>query len=156
MDTETVQTLAQRMVDAFESKTRATGETFYSLREGTDREWMSDVVHAAHGEMFPDDFKYATVLAVCEALADGTDLAGDDFHEWCDSQVDIYDRERADWLASAPGTRAAYVDEARFEFGGGETPLLDQLGRGQYMEIAEIAQSVVDSLTDLVAFRLPA
>jgi hypothetical protein len=76
-------TIAQKILDQFEQRTRSGEDTYWSLKKDAP-EWMTEFVHEAHGDMFPDDHRYEFIRDALEASArivadvqeiDGTDSA---------------------------------------------------------------------------------
>jgi hypothetical protein len=114
---------------------------------------MTDVIHEAHGDMLPDDWKYEHVYHIASRIADmeneTADAIRDNEHEICDSLVDVYNSNLLAWVGSNL-TRAAFVDEAISEMGwpkdGG---LFTALQWGQYEELRGIYSSLVNSLEKL-------
>lgn len=144
----TIHTLAREMADAFETRTRpSSGDDLDTLRDGSP-EWMRDVCRAAHGDMFPDDWRYRMIRAAVEWLAD-EDNDPDESAEFADDFVPIYNGERIDWLASHVD-RIGYVDEAREEFGASDLGVMGDIGWGIYMEASEVYGLVVGALASLV------
>jgi len=81
----------------------------------------------------PDDWTFEEIYYVLHHIADGNDL--DEYPE-----ADIYNSDRLRWLASCPYA-VEYVDDARREFGHGES-VLDDIGHGQYLARRTIADAV--------------
>ena len=140
----TLEELAKEAAGYFTTKERG-DETIIVTRDGSP-DWIRDVIYAAHGDGFlPDDWRYATISAAVDHLADGGDP--DDGHEFADQNVDVYTGARLAWLSSNLN-RAGYVDEAREELGGDDLGVIEQIGLGQYQESLEVFGSVVESLRD--------
>lgn len=120
----------------FETATRGDdGATFVRVKDGAP-DWVTDLVHEAHGEMLPDDWRYQLAADAAEAIADGTDDPG----EFADGHVDVYTFDRFAWLSSHLA-RQGYVDTAAEEFGlpaDGDFSVVDAIGRGQYVEAGEV------------------
>lgn len=142
----TLQQLASQLFDAFEIRTRDNGDQFVALRDGSP-EWMREACHAAHGDMLPDDWRYAAIRDAAAALAGGADP--DDGHEFADNAVEPYNADRIRWLASHL-FRVDYCDEAAEEYGG-EGGMIDRIGWGQYREASEVWALLVEALRDLEA-----
>ena len=136
------QTQAAAMFDAFERRTRDNGEAFYAFREGSP-DWMSDVAHAAHGDLMPDDWRYGFIRQLCSAIADSDDL-DDARGEIVDGCVDVYTAQLTAWLASNVA-RLGYCDAAAEELGKPDT-LCDWLKIGQYAEIDETFGQLIEAL----------
>lgn len=155
-DTDTtVHTLAAEAASWFETATRTDDSRYVRIKDGAP-EWVTDLAHEAHGDMFPDDWRYKATRAALDAIDEaGEDADLDDLSfEYADGEVDVYTGARLDWLASHL-SRPGYVDEAIEEMGGGRTsdgefgrgggePLgvVDMIGQGQYREAHEVFSSV--------------
>jgi hypothetical protein len=152
-DEVSVQSLAAEAYACFEVARRATGDTATGPREDGERywrckdgtpDWVRDLVHAAHGGMSPDDWRYAAIGTALESLADGMDP--EEGHDFADGYVDVYNHERLNWLASH-SYRPGYVDDACEQFGTADgARIMDRIGLGQYFEACEVFSSVVRSL----------
>ncbi len=144
MTATTVQDLARIALEFFETRTRDSGETFETTRDDAP-DWIVDMIRDAHGDFLPEDWRYSTIRAALDFIADNPD-AEDYAGEFADEAVDVYSHARLRWLASNL-TRASYVDDACEEFGddrrGG---ILADIALGQYMEASEIYGSVWASL----------
>ena len=93
-------------------------------------DWLTDLCREAHGDMFPDDWRYEFIE---DAL---TDLENDD-----DEAPDLdtlypYTADRMNWLASNLN-RPGYCDEAAEEFGIESEKVLDLIAWGMTQEIRE-------------------
>ena len=137
----TTQTLATAMSEAFERGERPNGDTFRKLRSGSP-EWMTDIAHGAHGDMMPDDWRYACIEAACDWIAENGEDA--DVYEFADGQVDAYNGRLAAWLGSH-SSRAGYCDEARDVFGPADG-IMEAIQHGQYMEALEVFGAVLEGL----------
>lgn len=147
--TQTISDLAGEAYSYFERAERTDGDHYTRTKDGTP-EWVRDLVHDAHGGLFlPDDWRYDAIWNALGAIHDSGAEDADDLddlaHEWADGEVDVYNAARTEWLASSLD-RAAYVDEAREQFGTEGADLFDQLGSGQYVELTEVFGSVRQSL----------
>ena len=149
----TLATLAGETYAQRERITRNDGSVCETLKDGAP-EWMTDVFHAAHGDMLPDDWRYACAFAACSEIADvdldDADDAGDAGHEFADSYVDTYTAARLQWLASNLN-RLAYCDEACEEgLCAADADIADRIGAGQYVEALEVFNAVVGALAERV------
>lgn len=146
----TIQELAGAAYGQFETRQRG-DDTIITLRDDAP-DWLGELVHDAHGDMLPDDWRYATIRAalgfIHDATTDGEDIH-DATHEFADGNVDIYNGQRTAWLASNLN-RAAYCDDALDEFGigDGSRGVFDLIGLGQYQESLEVFGSVAHSLQE--------
>lgn len=142
----TVQELASEAASWFERARRATGDTetgpredgeqFTRCREGRP-EWIAEMVQDVHGEMFPDDWKYACIWAALDAISESSDP--DDYRaEFADDYVDVYTRQLMEWLESH-SSRIGYCDEAAEEFGAiSDDGIVKRMQLGQYAEAEEV------------------
>ncbi len=144
----TVHTLATEAASWFETATRTggDGETFTRCKDRAP-DWVTDLVHDAHGDFLPDDWRYQTISAALDAIEDaGEDADLDDLaSEFADGHVDVYTAARFTWLSSSLN-RQGYVDEACEEFGfqfDSGHGIADAVGLGQYREAEEVFQAVV-------------
>ena len=147
--TASVQTLASEAAACFETATRGdTGrdeDRYTRVRDGAP-EWVTELVYAAHGDFFPDDWRYDAIRSALSAIHDD-DLSEDDAGEWADTNVDAYTGARLAWLASNLN-RAFYCDDAVEELGSPETGIIDRIGLGQYAESEEVFQLVYRALEE--------
>lgn len=140
----TIKALAGELYRAFQTKTRDNGDTFYCLKDGSP-EWMTDAIHAAHGDMLPDDWRYSAIHDAASIIEDADDMdrAGDEFAD----DVDVYNGRLLSWAASH-GSRMAYCDDAMEEFGKPES-LAQLLMWGQYAERREVFDQLLAALAEL-------
>lgn len=136
----TVQTLAYDLSQALVDATRDSGARYVKLQDGSP-EWMTDAIHAAHGDMMPDDWRYRAIRDVAGFIAeidDGEYVREDHVHECCDQLVDVYNADLTAWLASSLN-RLGYcdqaVDDGLVEMDAG---MSKRLQIGQYVEYQEI------------------
>jgi hypothetical protein len=131
---------------AFTAGERATdydpGTKIRILRDGSP-EWMTDLIHEAHGDMMPDDMRYRMIEEVVDALiergCDSEEEANDARGEIADELVDVYNSARLRWLGSHH-SRADYCDQAQSDgLCSADASMFDRIGVGQYMEYDEIA-----------------
>jgi hypothetical protein len=128
----------------FETATREDGSRFVRTKDGAP-EWVKDLVHEAHGDFLPDDWRYNVIQDALLWIADSDDPE-DSAGEFADGAVDVYTGARLAWLASNL-TRPGYVDEAREEFGADtDSDITEQIGLGQYMEASEVYGLVLQAL----------
>jgi hypothetical protein len=147
-----VEAKAQEAYDCFETATRPgnDGERFDRVKDGSP-EWVTELVHAAHGDFLPDDWRYACIRAALEFIAD-SDEPEDGAGEFADGHVDVYNAARVAWLGSSIH-RGAYCDEALAELGpvDADSGVYGLVGLGQYMEASEVYALVVEALEDVDA-----
>ena len=148
---ETAQEAAKVAYSWFETAYRVEGDsdTRYTRCKDGAPEWVRDLVQSAHGDFFPDDWRYDCIQAACEFIADNEDYE-DMSGEFADSQVDVYTGRRLAWLASNL-YRAGYCDEAVEDLGIGQVGIIDMIGSGQYQEASEVYALVYRALEEAVA-----
>lgn len=144
----TIKTLAQIGVNSFYTKqcdpSRMPDGYFY-LRHDICPEWVENLVKAAHGDMFPDDYKYKFVVDALEALADSDDT--ENAEEIMRDGVDIYTSRLFHWVQSHTD-RLATANAHGQEF---ESDTVEGfLTGGQYMERDEVFSLVLYTLENLV------
>jgi hypothetical protein len=149
--TPTISALASEAYGWFERLQRSQDEVLWKTKDGAPG-WVRDLVHEAHGTMFPDDWRYDAIHSALSHIGDmdAEDVSGltDEDHVFCDGNVDTYNGARTQWLASNL-ERAGYCDEAASEFGyDPESGIFNLIGLGQYQESAEVWASVVESLSE--------
>lgn len=140
----TIQDLANKMLEQFETKGREGGGTFQTLKDAAP-DWMTDVCREAHDDFLPDDFIYSVIVDSLEALTNY-----DDESEARDSlEPDIYNRDLLAWVSSNLH-RAGYVNDAVSEGMVDLTSfdLFSALQAGQIQEKQVIFDGVVRALTD--------
>lgn len=144
--TEELQKLAGEAYDSFQQIER--GDETITVKKPGAPAWVDDLVREAHGDMFPDDWRYDTIQSACGAIHDASEGADitEVGAEFADSTVDVYTTARYEWLASNLH-RQSYVDDAAAEFGPSED-ICQAVGMGQYQEANEIFYSVAGSLGD--------
>ena len=140
--TETTKTAFERVAEEFAgafTTTKRGDETIVTLRDEYRDTWAQSLVFEAHGSMLPDDWRYACIASAAEAIAECADEseAEDRRGEWADSEVDVYNGARLEWLSSHL-SRAGYCDEAAAEFGPSEADTFERIGLGQYFEAEEV------------------
>lgn len=148
----TLATIAAALSAAFETRERINGDKFACLRDKSP-EWMSDAIHAAHGDTMPDDTKYRMCERVAdeiaELLSDDEDADLDDAkYERIDGLIPVYNRDRLDWLASAL-FRADYCDEAREEGTvSEESDMFARIAAGIEREYSEIWDALAEAIRE--------
>ena len=135
----------EQFANAFRVEQRPHHGSFFKLADGS-ADWMTKLVHEAHGDMLPEDTRYKMIYEVADALNDAythedgeVSLDDIDVFEICDPLVSVYNNDRIQWLASRVD-RASYVDDERAEgyFEGQDADIFTQLGVGMYREYEEI------------------
>jgi hypothetical protein len=116
----------------FEWRTRDNGDKFICPIDDVP-EWLSDLCHAAHGDMLPDDERYKMIYSCVEALENDEPISA--------IEPPIYTRELLDWLGSRLD-RQSYCDEAMSEgFGGGDS-IMDIIRAGWCQELCEVGNAI--------------
>lgn len=141
--------LATEMSRAFETAERTNGEKFKRLKDDSPQ-WMTDIVHAAHGDMLPDDWRYSMVEDAVDAIANLADDADEDaIIEARDTiEADIYTHALTGWLHSR-NDRYAYCDDAMEDYGHIKADLCAILSMGQQREKQEVFDQVLEALREL-------
>jgi hypothetical protein len=106
--------------------------------------------HEALDDRLPDDWVYEIAAHVAEAFTeydfDTIDELRDKVSEIADSEIDVYNSDRLQWLASHLGN-ADLVDTAVQEFGyDNSTGIVGAIGIGQYYAIERIAGALIDAI----------
>ena len=144
----TIQSVAKDTQQYFERITR--GEDTITVLTDARPEWLFDAVYSAHGEMLPDDWKFAVCESAVDALAESDDADLDDLaHEFADGEIDVYNGARLQWLSSNLN-RVYYVEDAAKEYGtennAGEFDLFQLIGQGQYAEARECFDTIRNAI----------
>jgi len=112
-------------------------------------EWVQDLVHAAHDEMLPDDFRYEMIHDALTMISEAE--SDDDLDEReGDLEAPIYNSELIRWLGSH-GYRPDYCEEAREEFGGEPGSLMDQIALGymyEFRKVCGLVRAFLEKLAD--------
>jgi hypothetical protein len=143
----TISELAREAAGHFETVTRDSGETFVRRRDDTP-EWVKDLIQEAHGQFFPDDWRYQAISRVLDEIADREIETADDIRdeslEIADGLTEIMNASLIEWLGSSL-YRMGYVDEATEELGYPGS-IAQAMQYGQLAEYREIIESVAQSL----------
>lgn len=143
--------LAGEAARYFETRTRDDGSGSFVTLKDRRPDWVQTLAMEAHGDMMPEDWRYATIgsaLAFIAEVDGGEDAIEDGMHEWADAEVDVYTGARLKWLASHL-SRPGYVDGAAEEFGhDGPVDIVALIGMGQYAEACEVYALVVSALRE--------
>jgi len=136
------------LYNSFDVKTRTNGEKFVCQQDDTSEE-LQDACRDIHGTDFlPDDFRYNAIADLCCRMLDYEFETIDDLreyeHEIIDSQVDISTYNLTQWLGSH-NFRPSYCDEA-MEMGVGNNSITNILRCGQYLELQELFNGIVNYL----------
>ncbi|HBF13408.1 MAG TPA: hypothetical protein DDW49_08515 [Deltaproteobacteria bacterium] len=115
----------------------------YVLKDNAPDE-LVDLIHKAHGDFMPDDFRYETILDALYAFAGCDNADIDDVR----LEADIYTHDLLQWLGSNLN-RVGYCDQAQDEFGLEKADVLTLITYGQQMEKDEIVSLVREGLISL-------
>jgi hypothetical protein len=148
MATDNRAAIAQSIADAFTTGTRTDGTEYVFLADGHP-DWMRDIMHAAHGDMLPDDYRYSMIRECISSLTDrDPDDWEDDVIEIADGLVDVYNHARVKWLESSLA-RGAYCDDALEEgLASADSGIYAIIGIGQYMEYREILGALIQAIEE--------
>lgn len=114
------------------------------IRDSNADDALQAMCREAHGDMFPDDWRYSFIVEALNMIEENENL--DD----CADEIyaDVYTSDRLAWLASHL-ERAGYVDEAVNELGIGGEPgrrggfsVLECIAFGQIAERREVFEVV--------------
>ena len=146
--TKTIQEIAQDYADRFEQRTREDKSEFWTVKDDQKSEELTELIHTAHGDMAPDDFRYAFIVDSLVAIAESSNA------EEATLEADIYTHELTSWLASR-ADRYSYCDEYVADFGtdsqeGKFMGTIELLQGGQWKEKNEVLDSVRQSLLNIL------
>lgn len=146
-DTDPRATAAGELAAALVDAVRDDGTTYVRLDDDAPA-WVSGALYAAHGDMLPDDHVFAAAQLAAAELAADPDV---EHGEIADGMVPPYNGDRFAWLASHL-SRAAIVDDAVDELGGGEPlGIVEQIGLGMYSEALAIIDTLASAIEDRAA-----
>lgn len=137
--TMTIQEKAQHFRQFFEQIERKENEQIWIVKDGSPK-YIQNMCHSAHGDMFPDDWRYEFIVEALNVLSDNDDP--DDIN----LEADIYTHDLLQWLSSRLD-RTSYVDEAIENYGKQET-IVNDIAIGQLTEKEEVLASVRSYLED--------
>jgi hypothetical protein len=142
MNQKTVNDLARKALEWFETGTRDNGEEFVKTKEGRP-DWLKNLIFTAHGDMLPDDYRYKFIEDALQYIADQDEDADLDRPE---IEADTYTSELTKWLHSR-NDRVHYLTEAleEYEIKDG----FRALRVAQLCEREEVYYSVLSSLREL-------
>lgn len=152
MSTSTsIQDLAKEAGEFFTTKAREDGAEYFTLKDGAP-EWVKDLIHKAHGEFLPDDYRYRWAYGAMEFIADSDGDPMDDAAEFADLAVDTYTGDRLAWLSSNL-QRPGYCDQVVQDYGSMPDPgdIISLIGCGQYVEAEEVYGLVLQALESVSA-----
>jgi cytosine/adenosine deaminase-related metal-dependent hydrolase len=122
----------------FATRERDDGTTFVTLRDDAPT-WLRDAVYDAHDGEMPNDWRYETCQAICEMIDDGTE----DTQEIADSLVDIYNGDRAAWIAGNLHRGNVEIERDHLPE---DVSVFHLIGLAQYQIITEMAEVLADAI----------
>lgn len=117
-------------------------------------DWITGICRAAHGSMFPDDWRYEFIIDALDDLAETPDDCEDADavkEHWDERLMEafdgryIYTAQQTGWLHSR-ADRLGYVDDYRKECGGDET--WRDLAGGMWTEYQEVFWEVLRGICE--------
>ena len=135
---------------AFTRDKRDDGSTFWCLTDRADQDDLIDWLRDLHDDELPNDWRYETIVNICEALTYEGDLSNADPGELsvgiANNLTDIYNHSLFQWYADIP-SRVAYIDDAQSDgLIASEATTIDRLMCGQCIAIEQMAYKIVERL----------
>ena len=135
---------------AFTRDKRDDGSTFWCLTDRADQDDLIDWLRDLHDDELPNDWRYETIVNICEALMDEDDLSNADPGELsvgiANNLTDIYNHSLIQWYADN-ASRVAYIDDAQSDgLIAPEATTIDRLMCGQCIAIERMAYKIVERL----------
>ena len=140
-DTQTIQNVAQEMLDNLEWKKRTDGKEYVCQKVMV--QWQQDIYHKAHGDRLPDDYTYEFISEALSAIADSTEGNEDEAIQ----EIEAYTSNLTEWLHSHNGN-VYYMDQAVNDLGA--TDGFQILASAQYLAKQEVAQVVLQGIRDYI------
>lgn len=135
---------------AFEELEREDGTTYWHLTDEADTDDLTDWLRGLHDDELPNDWRYETVVNICEALMDENDLSNADPGELsvsiANNLTDINNHSLFQWYADYP-SRVDYIEEGLLS--GYISPEADTMSRlmvGQSICIEQMAYKIAERL----------
>ena len=135
---------------AFTRDKRDDGSTFWCLTDRADQDDLIDWLRDLHDDELPNDWRYETIVDICNALMDEGDLSNADPGELsvsiANNLTDIYNHSLFQWYADIP-SRVEYIEEGVLS--GYISPEADTMSRlmvGQTICIEQMAYKIVERL----------
>jgi hypothetical protein len=140
----TIQELARSYTDLFVTGKRTNGNEYLFIKpfiKTEAAENLKQLVHDAHNDMLPDDYKYQFIYEALEAISES------DNPDEIQLESDVYNSDLLKWVSSHL-TRASYVDEAveTWEY----RSFFEALSAGQYQEKNDVLAIVRYSLEKIL------
>ncbi len=137
---------------AFTQDKRDDGSTFWCLTEqaSQDGDDLTDWLRDLHDGELPNDWRYETIVDICNALMDEDDLSNADPGELsvgiANNLTDIYNHSLCQWYADN-ASRVAYIDDAQSDgLIAPEANTIDRLMCGQCIAIEQMAYKIIERL----------
>lgn len=113
-----------------------------TVSEGAPEEFR-DAIYGAHNGMLPDDYIYANVLEVLDAIIDTEAREAEDIFDYLAEPM--YYKEMRDWIASSD-ERVYMVDEVIKSYGDACPTLFDLIALAIVQEKEAVAFVIMDHL----------
>lgn len=137
---------------AFTQDKRDDGSTFWTYtdqaRQSADdlATWIGEL----HDGELPNDWRYETIVNICDTLMDEDDLSNADPGELsvgiANNLTDIYNHSLFQWYADI-ASRVAYIDDAQSDgLIASETTTIERLMCGQCIAIEQMAYKIIERL----------
>ena len=137
---------------AFTRDKRDDGSTFWCLTDRADQDDLVDWLHDLHDDELPNDWRYETIVRICDYLCDLTETidSQSDAHDIAfsaaDSITSIHTFELCQWLTDNTG-RLSYIDDAQEEgLIPAEADTFKRLQIGQFECIRSMAVRIIERL----------
>ena len=143
----TLQETINAFASAFQVKQRATGEDFYSLKDG-EPDWMLEAIRSAHGDYMPNDWHYSIAYDLAQEWQSTEPEDADTMRESaaiCADNAVIYYHNVADWLALDFAARSERMDDVRREYGT-DASTFTLAKMAMLDEIMEIAETLISAI----------
>lgn len=146
----TIDQAARDALRHFVTRVRRDGITYVALVYDAP-EWVRQLVKEAHGDMLPDDHRYAMVEGALHALADaGPDADPDDtITEWSVEATPTFTADLLQWLGSSIA-RIGYANEALEQMGADTGGITNVIAYGWSAEAGEVGHLVAAALRERV------
>ena len=140
---------------AFTECKRQDGSTYWATTKEVDNdELFADFVRDLHDDEFPNDWRYETIVDICNYLMDLIEPidkqsdAQDIAFSAADSITSIYTSELCQWLTDNTG-RLSYIDDAQEEgLIAAEADTFKRLQIGQFECIRSMAVRIINRLLE--------
>ena len=138
--------LAAELSASLERRTRNNGDKFVCLKDGSP-EWVTDVIHTAHGDSLPNDTIYSMIEKNADALTNVEESDADEaWDAIAEIEAPIYNAELTGWLAESLD-HIDYVDQAIEEYGDmGSGGIVSLLAMGWKKQQEEVGGLLLEAL----------